>query len=329
METVIKQSENRFTSFLAFLFMVGLGAIPLWLAGGFVGWVFFLLFVLASLLPLSSIIRPGTSLLATENGNLVWWTARQGKRTEEASVPIDAIRKVIKWSQPGSRFVEIQLVLADKTVLRLPQGLLAEVNSKKIIGAIKGLSQAIEFEEAEEADEPANTLSGDADTGRHEDRRSSAKARKLKAQKGYTFSEKDVWKLALCFVVVGVALVVTAVVWEISTFRFVRAASSADGTIQEMNLVGRTGHRSYQFTIVFKDRSGQARTFTEPGNAYNRSDFTVGQQVHVAYDANNPSAARIVAFQTLWLRQTLIGVIGMVIAVIGSLATWQARKLYS
>ena len=144
-----------------------------------------------------------------------------------------------------------------------------------------------------------------------------------------TFNEKNLWKYALGFAVVGVALVVTAVVCGISTYRFVRAASTADGTIQKMDLVGSPGHRAYQYAIVFTDRSGQARTFTENGNAYNRPDFKVGQQVRVAYDANNPSAARIVAFRTLWLDPTIYGVLGMAFAVIGSLATWQGRKLYS
>ena len=327
METIIKRSENRFTSFLAFLFLVGVGIIPVWVAGGFVGWICFILFAIVSLLPLSSVIRPETSLLATEDGKLVWWTARQGKRTEEASVPIDAIRKVIKQSQPGSRFVEIQLVLADQTVLVLPQGLLPEFNAKKIIGAIKGLSPAIECEETEAADEPANTLPGDADTGRLEDRRSPAKARKPKAENGWTLNEKNAWKFTLIFVVVGVALVVVAVTLGISTFRFVRAASLANGTIQKMDLAGRTGHHVYRPTVVFTDKLGQLHTFTASGS--DPPGFKVGEQVRVAYDPNDPSIARIVAFQTLWLEPTIFGALGTVFVVMGSVATWQARKLYA
>lgn len=327
METIIKRSENRFTSFLAFLFLVGLGIIPVWVAGGFVGWICFILFAIVSLLPLSSVIRPETSLLATEDGKLVWWTARQGKRTEEASVPIDAIRRVIKQSQPGSRFVEIQLVLADQTVLVLPQGLLPEFNAKKIIGAVKGLSPVIECEETEAADEPANTMPGDADTGWHEDRRSPAKARKPKAENGWTLNEKNAWKYALGFVIIGVASLVITVTGGISTYRFVHAAIPADGIIQKMNLVGSLGHHTYRPTIGFTDQSGQARTFTESGS--DPPGFRVGQHVRVIYDPNNPSRAHINAFSTLWLDQTFMGIIGLAFTVIGSLATWQGRKLYS
>jgi hypothetical protein len=326
-KTIIKRTENRFTSFLAFLFLLGVGSIPLWIAGGFVGWFVLVAFAIASLLPLWSVIQPDSSELAVEDGELVWWTARQGKRTEEASVPIGDIRKVIKLSQPGSRFVEIQLVLADNTVLVLPQGLMPEVNARKILDGIKSLSPAIEIEETDAADESADTAPGDAATARPEHRHSSARARKPKAGSGWTFNEKNVWKYTLGFVVMGVAAISVAVIWGISTYRFVQAASPAEGTIRKMDLVGRSGHQAYQPTVVFTDRSGKAWTFTE--SASDPPAFSVGQQVRGLYDPNDPSLAHIKAFSTLWLFQTFIGVLGLAFIVIGSLATWQARKLYS
>jgi hypothetical protein len=326
-ETILKRTENRFTSFLAFIFMLGLGCIPLWLAGGIVGWIFFFLFAVGSLLPLSSVIQPETSQLASEDGELVWWTAKQGKRTEEASVSIGDIRKVIQLSHPGSRLVEIQLVLADKTVLVLPQGLMPEVNARKILSGIKGLSPAIEIGETEAETESAGSAPGDVDTTRPEHRHASAKAQTQKAESGWTFNEKNVWKYTLGFVVVGVALLVIAVTWGISTFQFVRAASPADGLVQKMDLVGRPGHHAYQPTVVFTDQAGQTRTFTESGS--DPPAFRVGQRVRVLYDRNDPSRARIKAFSTLWLFQTFIGVLGLAFTIMGSVGTWQARKLYS
>ena len=326
MKTIIKQSESRFTNFLVFLFLLGLGVIPVWLAGGITGWLCFALFAAFSLLPLWTVIQPKTSLLAVKDGKLVWWTAQQGQRIEEASVPIETIRKVIKLSQPGRRSVEIQLVLADSEVLFLPEGLLPEVNAKKIISAIKGLSETITVEELDTANERDDTLPGDAKAARPA--RASAGTGKPKAENGWTLNDRNVWKYTLGFVIVGVALLGTAVILGISTYRFIRAASSTNGTVQ--NLVWSStgsGHGVYQPIVLFADQSGQARTFTESGS--NPPDFRVGQQVRVIYDPNDPSHANIYSFQTLWLLQTCMGILGLLFTTMGSFATWQARKLYA
>lgn len=289
-------------------------------------WAFFLLFAIISLLPLSSVFRPETSLLATEHGNLIWWTAQNGKRSEEASVPIADIRKVVKYSQPGTRLVEIELVLADGTVLILPHGLLLTFSPDKIIGSIKRLSPAAEIEEGDATAEPPKSRSGGAAGPRSQPRHSSATAKARKAGSAWQVNGKNAWKFTLCFVVMGVALMGAAVPWGISTYQFIHAASQADGTIVQIQIVDSPAHRffEHQYTIAFTDRSGTVRTFTENGS--NRQDFTFGQRVRVAYDANDPSIARIIDFRFLWLPQTFIGTLGLCIFVLGSWATFQVRK---
>jgi hypothetical protein len=334
MEIIIKRTENRFTGFLGFLFLLGLGFIPLWLFGGILGWAFFLLFAVLSLLPMASAFKPVTitSFLGTKDGNLVWWTDRQGERIEECCVPGDDIRKVTTWSDRG--FVtEIQVVVADGTVLVVPQYLQPAANAKKIISGIKGLSPAIEIEEADAADaadEPANQASGEAYTVRRDTQDSSAKARARRRGNRWTFTAKNAWKYTLVFVVAGVAMVAVAVDWGISTYRFTRNASPASGTIEKIDLAGRFGHRTYRYTVVFTDKSGQVQAFTENGSSHN--DFTVGQEIRVVYNANNPSVAHIVGFQFLWLPPVFIGGIGLGMAAIGLVGFFSVlwtRKQYS
>jgi hypothetical protein len=329
LQTIIKRSENRFTSFLAFLFLLGIGIIPVWLAGGITGWVCFGIFAVCSLLPLSSVIRPKTSLLAAGNGKLVWWTAQQSKRTEDGNVPIDNIRKIIRRSQPGGRFVEIQLVLADDTVLVLPQDLMPEVNAHKIISSIQTLSPAIEVVEAAAGDEPTNPSSDAVGIKRPDAPSSSIESGQAQKEGEWGTNERNLWKVTLCFVLVGAGLVVGALTWGISTYRFLQTASRAGGVVRKMEIVSRSGHMTGEFTVAFTDQSGQVRTFTEMGNVQNRPAFTVGQMVRVAYDPTDPSEARIVSFETLWLWQSFLGGMGLLFVVIGSIATWQARKIYT
>ncbi len=329
LQTIVRRSESRFTSFLAFLFLLGIGTIAVWLAGGVGGWVCFGIFAVCSLLPLSSVIWPTTSLLAAGNGKLVWWTVQHGKRIEEGAVPIDAIRKIIRRLQPGSRFVETQLALADDTVLVLPQGLMPEVNADKIISGIRKLSPAIAVVTTEAADDAAGAMVRVAGGSSSEDLDSSSEAGQPQKGRGWGTNERNLWKVTLCFVVVGMGLLIAATVGGISTYRFLQAASTADGVIQKMGVVSNSGHLTGRFTVAFTDRSGHERTFTETGNVMNRPAFNVGQKVRVAYDPANPSAARVISFQTLWLWQSFMGGMGLMFVVIGSLGTWQARKVFA
>jgi Protein of unknown function (DUF3592) len=148
------------------------------------------------------------------------------------------------------------------------------------------------------------------------------------SENAWTFAPQNIWKLTLVFVIAGVALLSTAMIWGISTFRFMRTAGFSEGIVEKLEL-RRAPSRWYVYspTVAFQDQSGQTRTFIIPGS--NPPGFRVRQQVRVAYDPKEPSIAYIVSFRTLWLYPTIFGVVGIVFVLLGSFGTWQARKLYS
>ena len=152
--------------------------------------------------------------------------------------------------------------------------------------------------------------------------------KKLKST--WELTARNAWKFTLIFVVVGIGLLITSAALGISTLHFLRNAAFSEGMVEKLELKpsGRSGGgHVYAPIVTFTDLSGQTRTFTEAGS--NPAGFKTGQPVHVAYIVSDITTAHIVSFRTLWLLPTVFGVLGIVFVLLGSFATWKARKLHS
>lgn len=132
--------------------MISLGVGVVVLAGGIGGWFFAVLFFVASLLPLDSLVRPETAVLALADGVLSWFVIKQGSKIEAGSLPVRDIRKVTSIKTMGRRTLSVQIELQTLNGQNayLPMSLQLSVNEMKIRSALKDANGSIEIEERKE-----------------------------------------------------------------------------------------------------------------------------------------------------------------------------------
>jgi hypothetical protein len=152
MNTIVEVREGRIGNLLAFLLMIGLSAGLIILLGGIGGWFFAVLFFIASLLPLDSLVRPETAVITLDDGVLNWHVTRQGKKTERGSLPVRDIQKITRIETAGRRMlsVEIELETRNGKKVFLPMSLHLSVNGDRILSALKEANLSIPVEERKE-----------------------------------------------------------------------------------------------------------------------------------------------------------------------------------
>ena len=153
MQVIVRNQASRTINGIMFLFLLGLGTGLVFFAGGFLGWLFCGMFVLFSLMPLDSLIRPETNLLAIDHGMLIWHNTKQGKRIDEGSIPLNQIRKIKRYKTSGFKkqsVGDLHLEAEDKKTYELPMYLHLSVHETAIIKALQNANSAIVIEDGGE-----------------------------------------------------------------------------------------------------------------------------------------------------------------------------------
>jgi hypothetical protein len=127
------------------------------------------------------------------------------------------------------------------------------------------------------------------------------------------------------FALVGTVCLVLGIGFFLSTRQFLKAALETQGTIAELEYRRAAGERSgsYYPTFTFRDRNERQITVASSSGGSPPS-YSVGQKVTVLYDPRNSHHARIKSFTDLWLLPLILGVLGLVFAVIGYAALFVA-----
>lgn len=73
--------------------------------------------------------------------------------------------------------------------------------------------------------------------------------------------------------------------------------------------------RAYQPVVEFRDAAGRVRRFSDPAGSL-PPDHAVGEVVEVAFDAQEPSKARLTSWKRLWLVPTLLVCVGLLPALV-------------
>ncbi|MFL9453844.1 MULTISPECIES: DUF3592 domain-containing protein [Nostocales] len=120
---------------------------------------------------------------------------------------------------------------------------------------------------------------------------------------------------------VGTILSVAGIVNGLNTRSFVSQAIPAQGTV--VNLIRRFSTDSdgevselYYPMVRFTTKSGQERIFESNTGSY-PPRFSLGQQVEVLYNSQNPNSVNINSFFSLWGVTFVLTALGSVFLVIG------------
>ncbi|HSY17399.1 MAG TPA: DUF3592 domain-containing protein [Candidatus Acidoferrales bacterium] len=131
--------------------------------------------------------------------------------------------------------------------------------------------------------------------------------------------------------VLGLACLIVDLGVSVHTWHFKQVAQHASGTIIEMlqDKGKDSGGTSYAPTFRFQDANGMTHTvsssmYTSP------PEFHVGDIVPVLYQGDRPQAARIDSYWQVWGQATLLGIIGGLTAIFGSVTLfWPKLKARS
>lgn len=100
---------------------------------------------------------------------------------------------------------------------------------------------------------------------------------------------------------------------------FLEKAETVQGTVIEMIAKRSDDSTTYSPVVSFKTKTGQDITFTSSVSSSPPS-YSVNETVEVLYDPSDPSDANINGFTSLWLSVLILGILGAVFFLIGSLA---------
>jgi hypothetical protein len=136
------------------------------------------------------------------------------------------------------------------------------------------------------------------------------------------------------FGLIGLVLLSVGIALAASTASFLASAKRTDGTV--VALIARTtttrsssGHTrsstawypTVEFTV-----SGRRYSFQSSAGG-NPPSYEKGESVPVAYDANDPSTARIASFGTAFLAPLILGGLGVVFTPIGTIVFVKGRRI--
>lgn len=130
------------------------------------------------------------------------------------------------------------------------------------------------------------------------------------------------------FSIVGAALLAGAIYLYVDKQAFLEKAETVQGTVIEMIPKRSKESTTYSPVVSFKTKQGQTITYTSSTSS-NPPSYSVGENVTMFYDPANPNDAEINGFFSLWLGVLILGFIGTVFFLIGSLGVlfrWKKNK---
>ncbi|PBJ09034.1 DUF3592 domain-containing protein [Flavobacterium sp. ACN6] len=121
------------------------------------------------------------------------------------------------------------------------------------------------------------------------------------------------------FLIIGAALLTGAFFLYQNKSAFLEKAVSVQGTVIEMVAKRSDNSTTYSPVISFKTKSGQEITFSSSISS-NPPSYSVNETVEVLYNPADPKEANINTFSSLWIGPLILGGIGIVFFLIGSLS---------
>ncbi|WET02125.1 DUF3592 domain-containing protein [Flavobacterium sp. YJ01] len=120
------------------------------------------------------------------------------------------------------------------------------------------------------------------------------------------------------FSIIGACLLAGAIYLYVEKQAFLEKAETAQGTVVEMIPKRSKDSTTYSPVVSFTTKSGQTITYTSSVSS-NPPSYDIGENVQIFYDPTNPNDAEINGFFSLWLGVIILGFIGIVFFLIGSL----------
>lgn len=120
------------------------------------------------------------------------------------------------------------------------------------------------------------------------------------------------------FIVAGVGLIIAAAWNWKKNHDFYSAALHADGRVLELVTVRNNRNVLFAPKVVFTDTAGRSVTFVSSLSS-RPPDYHAGGKALVAYDRTNSSHAEVDSFSARWMIVLILGGIGTVMALLGTL----------
>lgn len=120
------------------------------------------------------------------------------------------------------------------------------------------------------------------------------------------------------FSIIGASLLAGATYLYVNKQAFLEKAETTQGTVIEMIPKRSKDSTTYSPVVSFTTKAGQEITYTSSTSS-NPPSYDVGENVEIFYDPANPNDAEINGFFSLWLGVIILGFIGIVFFLIGSL----------
>lgn len=121
---------------------------------------------------------------------------------------------------------------------------------------------------------------------------------------------------SIIFAAVGSALLVVAALLYQHTRSFIGEATTAQGTVIELQPVRSDGSTTYRPVVRFKDQRGETIEFSSSSSSSPPS-YSRGEIVTVLYRPGNPQDAQIDGFFSLWGGSVIVAGLGSVFGLIG------------
>ncbi|MDP9838137.1 hypothetical protein J2T09_002904 [Neorhizobium huautlense] len=122
--------------------------------------------------------------------------------------------------------------------------------------------------------------------------------------------------IKISFTVVGAAALAVALWFYVSTSSFVASAARSEGVVIDLERSRSSDSTSYKPVVRFTAADGVERTFVTSWSS-NPPAYSRGETVQVLYPADQPDAARIEGFFSLWGGVLIAGGLGSVFFLIG------------
>ncbi|MCR4031309.1 MULTISPECIES: DUF3592 domain-containing protein [Flavobacterium] len=120
------------------------------------------------------------------------------------------------------------------------------------------------------------------------------------------------------FSIVGAGLLAGAIYLYVDKQAFLAKAETVQGTVTE--LIPKRSKESTTYSPVFSFTTKTGQTIMHHSSVSSSPpSYDVGEKVEVFYDPENPNKAEIKGFVSLWLGVLILGVVGTVFFLIGSL----------
>lgn len=125
--------------------------------------------------------------------------------------------------------------------------------------------------------------------------------------------------LGSIFIIAGLGMIFGSFLSFNHTQEFIKAASTAEGTVIEMRQ--ERSKKSITYFPVFKYQTQQGKIIhVKSSVGTNPPEYQIGAKVNVLYHPNNPNEAEINSFWSLWLLTVVFGTLGSFFTGMGLLA---------